>query len=1204
MKPAFSTYFFLLILFLLSACDKKNNTALYELLDAKKSGIGFVNSIYETDSTNVLEFMNFYTGGGIAVGDVNNDSLPDLFFSGNMVSSRLYLNRSTKDHLAFEDVTEAAGVTTRQWITGVNMVDINQDGLLDIYACSSGSKNPGERENKLFINKGLENGIPRYQEAGREYHLNDTSYTTQAAFFDYDRDGDLDVFLIENKVEEFFGNKANLPQKKERKYDPLRSNKLMQNTQAERNKGEYTGTEKFIDVSEKAGVWDIGYNLGLAVSDVNGDGWPDIYIASDFLPNDVLYINNQDGTFTNRAGEYIRHTSYAGMGVDIADFNNDQRTDIAVVDMVPEDNQRQKAMMNKTNHDKFAMDLSNNYTPQYTRNTLQLNNGANASGKYAFSEIGAMAGMHHTDWSWSILFVDCDNDGWKDLFITNGFLRDMQDLDFVRDGMQASPVAIVDNKRESFLKLIQSLPPVKVPNYLFRNRQDFTFENATAAWGLNQPSVSNGAVYADLDNDGDLDLVVSNNNAAPFLYKNLLSTREKPNQHLKIRFEGPELNRDGIGARVEVKAGKQTQLYENFLTRGFQSSISSTMHIGLGQEAGVEELKVTWPDGRQQTLSQIKANTSLLLRHRDAQLPPATETAPSPTLFNEVSATHAIRFRHQDYYYNDFNLQRLIPFKLSQAGPALAVGDVDGNGTDDFYVGGGSDHPGTFFLQEKDCRFRPQPLSDPEMHEDAGALLLDADNDGDLDLYVTSGSVEKYTEEPFDYTVGPYYRHRLYVNDGKGNFTKAEKTLPSFAMSGSCVTAADFDRDGDLDLFVGGRSLPGQYPLPASSKLLMNVSNGKDQPAFQDVTASQLPALEKIGLVTAALWTDYNNDGWTDLIVVGEGMPITLFENRQGKLQPGSAAIAHNALGYWNSVVGSDFDGDGDQDYVIGNMGLNSVLKASPKEPVRVYARDFDHNGSMDQVLSYYLQGKEVPFHPRDEFIDQMFILRGRFPSYADFSRVTMGDIFKKEELDKAYVMKYENFQTSYLQNNGKAGFELKPLPKEAQISQIHGMLADDFDRDGIPDLLMAGNSYAPTPAIGWYDAGIGTLFKGKGDGAFEALDPQKTGLYVPGDVKAVAELITARNEPLVLVSNHADSLKAFNYRHTFSSFIPLRPTDAGAYLIYADGRKVKREFPYGSGYLSQSSRHLKVPNAVQSVTIYDFSGKERPVNPAQMAAK
>lgn len=1190
------TYFYFCLFLLFSTCTSpQNKNVLFELVDAGQSGISFVNKITESDSMNVLEFMNIYTGGGLAVGDVNNDSLPDLYFSGNMVSSRLYINKSTKDKIRFEDVTAEAGVATDQWISGVTMADVNQDGLLDIYACATGSDDPRKRQNRLFINQGAENNIPHFKESAAEYGLNDTTYTTQASFFDYDRDGDLDVFLIVNYAENFYGNTVSLPLRRSRHYDPNRTSKLYKNTLIESKNGLLPASKKFVDVSLEAGITSTGYNLGVAVSDVNNDGWPDIYVTNDFVSNDLLYINNRNGTFSNKTTDYLKHTSYAGMGVDIADFNNDGRTDIAVVDMIPEDNLRLKAMMNKTNYNRFMLELSNGYSPQFSRNTLQLNNGLNTSGKLSFSEIAPLSGIHHTDWSWSVLFADYDNDGLKDVFITNGFLRDMQDLDFIRYVEKPADQNTPRNNK-GFLKLVHQLPSVKVPNYLYKNQGDLTFRNVTETWGTAQPSCSNGAVYADLDNDGDLDLVVSNVNEAPSVYNNLLASGKHAANYLKIHFAGPPGNKQGIGAKVEIKTGTKSQLYENYLSRGFQSSINAQIHAGLGAYPKADEITITWPDGKKQTLPNVKANTQFTADYTEATHPAAVDLQATENLLREANKTHNFFYKHQEDDYVDFFHHRLIPFKMSQNGPSLAVADIDNNGTDDFYIGGSVNYPGNIVVQEGNETFKSKSIEQTSKYEDMGSLFFDADSDSDVDLYIVSGGVEMGTESE-------YYQDRLYVNDGRGNFTRHTQALPQFYISGSCVNAADYDKDGDLDLFVGGRSVPGQYPLPASSKILRNDSPGKDKPRFSDVTMQVLPSLQGIGMVTASLWTDYNNDGWVDLMLAGEGMPVMFYENKQGKFNTKPILINHSR-GYWNSIVTDDFDMDGDMDYVLGNMGLNSILKASEQEPARVYAKDFDINGSLDPILCYYVKGKNVPFHPRDEFVEQMNIMRALFTSYAKYASAGIHDIFSEQELKEAYTLTYENFTSSYLENKGKAEFALRPLPTEAQTAPIYGMMSGDFDGDGFSDLLAAGNSYAPHLAIGWYNASIGTMLKGNGDGNFSVLPTQESGFYIDKDAKAMAEIISSTGQPMVLVSSNADSTLLMEFTRPQVSVVALQPLDAWAEIIYTNGKKSRKEFQYGTGYLSQSTRHFNASGPIKSVTIYDYKGNFRIVPAGIVSAK
>lgn len=1176
-----------LFLIFFSSCHKKEDT-FFKMIEAEDSGILFSNTLTENDSINVLEFMNLYTGGGVATADVNNDGLPDLYFSGNMVSSRLYINKSTKDRIKFEDVTEDAGVQTDFWATGVNMVDINQDGLMDIYVCASGSKKSTDKRNKLFINQGITDGVPVFKELAAEYGLDDATYTTQAAFFDYDNDGDLDVFLVVNHAENFRANNLNVPIKSKKIFDPDRSPRLYKNLSVEKQSNEAELPEKlFVDVSEEAGIKDIGYGLGIAISDVNNDGWADVYITCDFLTNDMMFVNNQDGTFSNKVADYFKYTSYAGMGVDIADINNDGRTDIGVVDMTPEENKRLKSMRMQPSYFRFSNEKKRGYYPQFSRNTLQLNNGDNLKGSISFSEIAQLSGIHHSDWSWSALFADFDNDGYKDFFVGNGFRRDMQDLDFIK-------YSIHSKDDQELIKKIHGLPGVKVPNYVYQNNGDFGFLDKTKDWGLSQPSYSNGAIYADLDNDGDLDLVVNNIDEKAFVYKNTSSEKKDRNHFIKIDFEGPKYNRNGLGARLEIKTADDFQLYENNPGRGFQSSVNPNIIAGIGKNKEVREIKVVWPDGAQQVLLNIAADTAIVLNYKNAQPAGAKEPAgPESPLFTENNTK--IKHRDQELGYLDFNHQITIPFMLSQSGPGISVGDVNGDGSEDLFIGGSANYPGYIFEQDDKGKFSAIPLNSGEEFEDTGSIMFDADGDGDLDLYVVSGGVEQIYKEGA-------YTDRLYINDGKGNFTLADGAIPSLLSSGSSVVAADYDQDGDLDLFVGGRGIPGKYPLATSSILLLNESKGKDNPRFIDATTEVLPQMQDIGMVTAALWTDYNNDSWMDLMLVGDGMNIMFFENIEGRFSQEPIEV-ENSSGFWNSIVATDFDMDGDVDYVIGNLGQNSLLKASKEEPVNMYAKDIDANGTLDPVLFHYVMGVNVPFHTREEMIEQVFIWRGHYPTYENYAAVTFQDFVADDRLKDAYHLKYDNFNTSYLENKGNGKFVLKALPVEAQFAPVLGMQAADYDQDGKPDLLIAGNSYAANLHIGWMGASNGKFLKGKGDGSFEAVSHHSSGFYADGEMKSMVELITG-DKLNILLSSNMDSLRLFESTRNKFSIVPLALNDAYAEISFKDGTIEKREFYYGSGYLSQSSRHLKLSDEVREVKIVDFRGNARALKPSLISER
>lgn len=1109
-----------------------------------------------------------YNGGGVAVGDVNNDGLPDLYFSGNMVSGKLYLN---KGNLKFEDITASSGTTTNLWVNGVTMIDINQDGLLDIYACTVNPKiNKTSTPNLLFINKGLDaQGKPIFKEEAKAYNLADEGNSTQAAFFDYDKDHDLDVYLLRNAIDNF--SNPNVPRPKIINGTSKSTDKLYRNN----------GNNTFTDVSKEAGILIEGRGLGLAVSDINQDGWPDVYAANDFLSNDLLWINNQNGTFTNKINQHLKHTSYNGMGTDVADYNNDGLPDIIEMDMMPEDNKRQKLTMESPNYERFALNKQLGYEIQYVRNTLQLNNGNGT-----FSEIGQLAGVYATDWSWSALLADYDNDGWRDLFITNGYLKDMINLDYMHYQSEQSMFGTQEAMEAKIKKEFNKLESVMVPNYIYQNKHDLTFANKSTDWGLEKPSTSNGAVYADLDNDGDLDLVINNLNSPAFVYRNN-AEKVKPANFLKIKLQGNIPNRNGIGATIKIKNKDQQQFYEHYLTRGYQSSVDPTVHFGLGKASRIDSLEITWPSGKVQVLTQVKANQTVSIKEQNATAPKTTPKSNAAPFFKKVTAAYGITYKHQENEYVDFKNQPLLPHKYSQNGPGLAVADVNNDGLDDFFVGAAGNQVGVIYYQTPAEAFTSKPLStQPNTADDMGALFFDADNDQDLDLYVVSGGNEFRTG-------ATQYQHRLYQNDGKGNFTLNNQALPLILASGSVVTASDFDRDGDLDLFVGGRNEPQKYPLPGQSCILRN-QGGR----FTNVTQQVCPELERAGMVTAALWTDFDQDNQIDLVVTGEWMPICFFKNKQGKLTNVTAETKlGNTNGWWNSLAAGDFDNDGDIDYVAGNLGRNSRYQASLEQPVSVVAKDFDNNGSVDPVLSYFIQNQNYPAPARDALTDQMVAMRRRFPRYADYGASSMEQLFTDDELKDAAQFKSYTFATSYMQNEGKGRFTIKPLPIQAQFSPVFGLRVADYNHDGNLDLLTVGNSYASETAAGYYDAGIGTCLLGTGKGTFRVVPPKTSGFYVAGDAKAMAQLITAKKKPLEIISCNNDSLQIYQgpQPKTRLQVIRVAPADAFADLIYANGKKQREEFYYGSGYLSQSCRAL-VATGLAQVYITDYQGKKRQI--------
>ncbi|MGD1892744.1 MAG: VCBS repeat-containing protein [Cyclobacteriaceae bacterium] len=1151
-----------LLCLLTNACQPK--TAVFEQLSSKETGIDFNNELVEDSTYNVYSYMNIYTGAGVAVGDVNNDGLPDIYFSGNQVSGRLYLNQG---NLQFTDVTKSAGLVNNHWGTGVTMVDINQDGWLDIYVCVSGIGSDQNRANLLYINQQDGTGRhPAFSEAAKDYGLADSRQVMHATFLDYDQDNDLDAFLIVNPTDSVFQVDTIKPRKT--KGQSSSTDVLY------RNDG---GT--FVDVSREAGILIEGQSLGVAVTDINQDNWPDIYISNDFIGNDVLYINQQDGTFRDEAQSHFKHTSYAGMGNDAADFNNDGLVDIIELDMRPEDNFRRKLILPGTNYERFQMAIQQGYQPQFTRNTLQWNRGEGY-----FSEISFLSGMSSTDWSWSPLLADYDNDGDKDLFVTNGFRRDLGDLDYINyQQMFNTPMGSAEAKLAKKQENVLQLDGVSIADYLFENQGDLTFTNRSEDWGIRTPGFSHGAVYADLDNDGDLELIVNTTNSPAHIYKNLTSEKKK-RSYLKIDFHGPTRNSFGIGAKVLVYQPEQAQLYENNLSRGYASSVAPVLHIGLGDSATVDSLRVIWPDGKSQTITKVEPNQALRLAYENSR----TESAPSvpaakQATFQKISDSLGLQYTHQENDHVDFRQQRILPHMHSQGGPGMAVGDIDGDGREDLFVSGAAGFCGQFFIQQPDGSFQPKPWEFDCESEDMGALLFDADTDGDLDLYIVSGG-STFPEN------SSQYQDRLYRNDGSGNFTRDQSALPALTASGSCVTASDYDQDGDLDLFVGGRIVPERYPLPPSSYLQQN-----NQGTFTDVTSTEAPELSQTGLVTSALWTDYDNDGWTDLLVVGEFMPIRFFRNQNGKLtERTDNTNLSGTHGWWNSIAGGDFDRDGDTDYIVGNLGLNSPYQASSEQPLCVYASDYDKNGSIDPVMCYYVQGENYLAHRRDDLVKQINAMRSRFTTYRSYAEATFERSFLPEELDAAYVVRSERFTSSYLENQGNGKFSIRALPTEAQISPIFGMAVQDYSADGNLDVLWTGNFYAVEAAAGPRDASLGGLLLGDGTGNFTSASPTSTGFIADGDARGIAQL-SSNSRITTVIANNNQPLEAFAHSNT-ASIYRATAQDASAVVTLGNGQFYQHEFTYGSAYLSQSSRTLLLPASTQQLLITTYRGEQKEV--------
>ncbi len=1070
-------------------------------------------------------------------------------------------------------------------------MDINKDNLPDIYVCEKFPGNPNNRTNLLYVNQGNNReGVPLFKELAGEYGIADTTHTTNAAFFDYDRDGDLDLYVLVNKIDpEGFPNK----------YHPKIVDGSSQGTdRLYRNDwNDSLNHPVFTNVSKQAGILIEGFGLGVHISDINRDGWPDIYVTNDYISNDLLYINNKNGTFTNRAAEYFKHTSFSAMGNDIADINNDGLQDIIALDMLPEDNFRKKMMLNPNNYSSYLNTKEFNYEYQYVRNTLQLNlgnsPGADSLSHPIFADIGFYSNIAATDWSWAPLVADFDNDGYRDIIITNGFPRDVTDHDFI---------AYRGNTKNYAPKemLLEQIPSVKLKNYAFRNNGDLTFSNVTSQWGITDVSFSNGAAYADLDNDGDLDYVVNNINDSASVFRNNSNEAEgKKNNYLRILLKGDKGNEQALGSFVEITYGSKQQIHENTTYRGYLSSMERYIHFGLGADSLVHEIKITWPDGKVQILQNIKTNQVLTITKAGKIPDKIVGTGNAAYLFKDVTKTTGVKYIHKERDYIDFNIQKLLPHKFSQYGPAIAVGDINRDGLEDFFVSGSYGYSGSFFVQQSNGKFSEKildPVADmnTKKKEDAGVLLFDADNDNDPDLYIAGGGYEnRYNSEN--------YKDRFYINTGNGNFIADSLVIPNSIISKSCVKAADYDRDGDLDLFIGGRVVPEKYPLPAASQILRNDSK-KGKPKFTDVTESVAPSLKNIGLTCDMLWTDFDNDGWTDIILTGEWMPVTFLKNTNGKFEnvTESTGLQHTN-GWWNSLVSGDFDNDGDIDYVAGNAGLNSFYKASPAYPARIYANDFNGDGGYDAIPSVFLpavNGKmqEFPAFGRDDMIKQMITFKARFTNYNKYAIAPISDVLTKDEIKNSLKLHADNLASCYLKNNGKGKFEIFPLPAEAQLSAVFAMIAEDVDGDSNLDIILNGNDFGVEISTGRYDAFSGLVLKGDGNGNFTPMQPGQTGFYIPGDGKSLVQLKSASDKLLVVASQNQGPLLFFE-NSTKGKTIEVNSNDVAATFVYKNGKQQKREIYFGSSFYSQSGRYITAGPEVKSISITDGQGKKRQFN-------
>lgn len=1104
-----------LLVLAIAACDRSEGvpvartttapeagTTLFTRLPSSFTGVAFANHVTDTREVNVFTYRNHYNGGGVGIGDLNGDSLPELVLTSNEGGPKIYLNEGG---FRFREITDASGAASNgAWSTGVAMADVNGDGRLDLYICHAGDAKGVQRANQLLVNQGVNaNGIPTFRDEAGKYGLTDGGYSTQAAFLDYDRDGDLDLFLINNSPRPVssFGlrNTRNVRH-------PTGGAKLYRNDGA-----------RFADVSATAGIFgsEIGFGLGLGVGDVNRDGWPDIYVANDFFERDYLYINAGNGTFSEQLDRQLPYSSYFSMGMDIADVNNDGWPDIYTTDMLPEDAYRLRTTSSFEGWNVYQAKLQNGYHYQFMRNMLQLNNGNGT-----FSDIGQMAGVASTDWSWSALAADFDLDGWKDIFVSNGLAKDVTLQDYVTSlANQAAAEAVFKGERVDFMKLVDAMTSTKIPNYVFRGRDGVSFTNEAKAWGLDTPAFSNGAAYGDLDGDGAIDLVVSNVNDEAFVYRNNARTQRPTHGFLQVRLAGAGANPFGVGARVTVYCGTDLMMQELQPTRGFQSSQDYALTFGTGTRGAIDSVVVTWPDGRVSAVRQVAPNTRILVRQAESVAAPVAGPLMAAPILVDATERVGLSYVHRENEFVDFDREKLIPRLVSTEGPMVAVADVNGDGFEDVFVGGAKGQAGELHLQRRDGTFERSStttFAEDSTSEDVGAVFVDVNKDGRPDLYVVSGGSE-YSEG------ATALQDRLYMNDGRGGFRKATDALPTEAFAGSRVAAADYDGDGDVDLFVGGRVIPWHYGRSARSMLLRNDGRGH----FADETITFAPELAEAGMVTDAVWQDVTGDSRLDLVVVGEWMPITVFQNAGGgRLTKAAVKGLERSHGWWNRVIAGDFTGDGRVDFIAGNLGLNTPLRATEQEPTMMYVKDFDGNGVEEQVLATYSQGKLYPFVMRDDLIKAIPPLKARYFNFADYARATIADIFPAPAMEGAAVLQAYTFATSLIRNNGDGSFTVVPLPREAQLSPASGILASDVDGDGARDLLMAGNFDGVQPQLGRMAASYGTLLRGDGKGGFTFVPSTASGFLVPGQGRDVHRIriggadafLVARNNDRVMI--------------------------------------------------------------------------------------